>query len=569
MSARVRLACLVALVAAWAVAAPGPAAGAPTISIRAHTDVRITAVRRVADGLRVSGVLIDRATAIGLGGQPLTVSVAGRDGHGITAADGLFDIVIPDLDATAPVDVGVRFDGDERLDPARVDEWQIDPSKAPVELAITVTMAANGAMVTIDATSDQARLQVPIVLKVAATDSPRPPREYAFTSGVPQLVSRAQAGGAGVKRFSARFAGDAAHAPTTAESTFIFTTATRIDLAAAKATVSFEGTVRLKGKVIDDDGAPVGQVAVAVTTDDTRLGATTTAADGTYKLAIAAERLGTGKHTLQAAVESKDTWRTSSRSGPAFVTIGTPKPAPTGITIAAFAATAVTALGFILARRRRDATLIAPAAPPAAVADPVGGLEPARASLVSTLRRASDHGFAGLVRDAVRSRPIATAEVRLSRDGQDVVTVTDADGRFALEQLTPGEWRARVSTAGHVSERFMVTIPHRGELRGVHIDLVPVREKVWSMYRRAAQPKLPSPDLWGIWSPRQIVEHLRTGAPTPAFADLTGFVEEAFFSARVPDEGVLPGAEQRVQAALAERGIGVPVVRPAASGPTP
>ena len=94
-----------------------------------------------------------------------------------------------------------------------------------------------------------------------------------------------------------------------------------------------------------------------------------------------------------------------------------------------------------------------------------------------------------------RSRPIATAEVRLSRDGQDVVTVTDADGRFALEQLTPGEWRARVSTAGHVSERFMVTIPQRGELRGVHIDLVPVREKVWSMYRRAAQPKLPCPDL--------------------------------------------------------------------------
>jgi hypothetical protein len=184
--------------------------------------------------------------------------------------------------------------------------------------------------------------------------------------------------------------------------------------------------------------------------------------------------------------------------------------------------------------------------------DPLGGLEPARASLVSTLRRASDHGFAGLVRDAVRQRPVATAEVRLSREGQDMSTITDADGRFALEQLTPGEWRARVSAVGHVSERFVVSIPHRGELRGVNVDLVPVREKVWSLYRRAAQPRLPSPELWGIWSPRQIVDHLRAGPPTPAFVELTGFVEETFFSARVPDEAVLPGAEQRVQAALAE-----------------
>ena len=278
--------------------------------------------------------------------------------------------------------------------------------------------------------------------------------------------------------------------------------------------------------------------------------------------AINDERLGVGRHTLQAAVESKDPWRTSSRSGPAFVTIGTPRPAPTGISVAAFAVTALAALVFIFARRRRDATLVTSAPPPAAAADPVGGMEPARASLVSTLRRANDHGFAGLVRDAVRSRPLATAEVRLSRDGQDMSTISDADGRFALEQLAPGEWRARVSAGGHVSERFMVTIPHRGELRGVHIDLVPVREKVWSLYRRAAQPKLPQADLWGIWSPRQIVEHVRVGAPTPAFAELTEFVEETFFSQRVPEEAVLPGAEQRVQAALAERAVGgVPAVR--------
>ena len=562
MRSRPRRACLLlALAAAWAIAAPAPLRAAPTISIRSHTDVRVTAVRRTDAGLRVTGVLIDRASALGVGGQPVTVTIAGQTGRGTTEDDGVFDIVIAGVDGSAPVDVGVRFGGDQRLDPAQLDERDVDPSKAPVDLVITATPSATGALVTIDARVDQAPLALPITLKVVAAYSARAPRELTFTSGVPQLVSRAQAQGAGVKRLSARFAGDAAHAAATAEATFTFTTATRIELALVRGSVPFEGTVKVKGKVIDDDGAPIAGVAVAVTADEQRVGAATTGADGTYQLAIVAERLGVGRHTLQAAVESKDVWRTSSRSGPAFVSIGTPRPAPTGISVAAFAVTAIAALVFVLARRRRDATLVTPAPIPAAAADPVGGLEPARASLVSTLRRANDHGFAGLVRDAVRSRPLATAEVRLSRDGQDMTTVTDADGRFALEQLTAGEWRARVSVAGHVSERFMVTIPHRGELRGVHIDLVPVREKVWSLYRRAAQPKLPNAELWGIWSPRQIVEHVRTGAPTPAFAALTSFVEETFFSARIPEEAVLPGAEQQVQAALAERAVaGGPVV---------
>ncbi|HVV85187.1 MAG TPA: carboxypeptidase-like regulatory domain-containing protein [Kofleriaceae bacterium] len=560
MASRARRPLLAALLAAWTAAAPLAARAAPTVSIRAHTEVRVTAVRRTPDGLRVSGVLVDRATAVGLPDQPVSVTILGHEGRGTTQEDGVFDILVPAADGSAPVDVGVAFGGDDRLDPAQAEERGVDPSKAPVTLTITATPTATGALVTVSAAVDQADVRLPVSLTIAATEGGRPPRTLDFSTGSPQLVSRAQAGGAGVKHLGARFAGDATHAAATAEATFTFTTATRIDLAVGSKTVAFEGTVKTKGKVLDDDGNPIAGVAVAVTADDARVGATTTGADGTYKLSIAADRLGVGRKTLQAAVESKDAWRTSSRSGPAFVTIGTPRPAPNGITITAFAITALAALLFILARRRRDRAMVLVNAPPATAADPVGGLEPARASIVSTLRRASDHGFAGLVRDAVRSRPLATAEVRLSRDGQDMSTVTDADGRFALEQLAPGEWRARVSAAGHVSERFMVTVPHRGELRGVHIDLVPVREKVWSLYRRAAQPKLPNAELWGIWSPRQIVDHVRTGAPTPAFSDLTSFVEETFFSARVPEEAVLPGAEQKVQAALAERGAGVPAL---------
>ena len=130
---------------------------------------------------------------------------------------------------------------------------------------------------------------------------------------------------------------------------------------------------------------------------------------------------------------------------------------------------------------------------------------------------------------------------------------TGADGAFAVEGLAPIEWLVEVSAAGHVTEQFAATVPHRGELRGVRVDLVPVRERVFQLYRRAAEPILPEPRLWGVWSPRQIVDHVRGRRPTPALAELTAFVEEIYFSARLADEEVLPTASDHVDRAIRER----------------
>ena len=110
-----------------------------------------------------------------------------------------------------------------------------------------------------------------------------------------------------------------------------------------------------------------------------------------------------------------------------------------------------------------------------------------------------------------------------------------------------------VAADGHVTERFAVTIPHRGELRGVRVDLVPVRERVFQLYRRAAEPVLPEPRLWGMWSPRQIVDHVRGKRPTPALAELTDFVEEVYFGPRLAAEDVLELAADRVDRAIQER----------------
>jgi hypothetical protein len=87
----------------------------------------------------------------------------------------------------------------------------------------------------------------------------------------------------------------------------------------------------------------------------------------------------------------------------------------------------------------------------------------------------------------------------------------------------------------------------------VRVDLVPVRERVFQLYRRAAEPVLPESRLWGIWSPRQIVDHVRSKRPSPALADLTDFVEEIYFSPRLAAEEVLPQAGERVDRAIQER----------------
>jgi hypothetical protein len=532
--------------------APGPVVAAPTISIRARTDIQLRAVRRRPDGrVDVTGAVVDRATAQGVGGLDVEVHIAGQRHGAVTSQDGTFSVVAPPLSGL--VDVEIAFAGDDRFDPAALDERDIDPSRAPVDLTLEVSTTPLGALITAVARADAITVELPITFHITPADAGEPHLDLPARSGNPTMVKRADIFGAGAKRVRARFDGDAARGPAAAELTFELTSGTRVDLSLGGGTVAFEGTIHARGTVRDDDDLPVAGAAVTLVAGDRRLGAATTGSDGRYRVDAAADLLGTGRHSLQVVVESTERWRRGSRSGPAFIEIGVRRPAPVGITIAAFAATALVALGFVIGRRRPWRKPEPPPAPSAAQVEITGGLEPGRASLVSTLRRAHDHGFAGKVRDAVRARPLAGAELLLTLGDQVRRAVAADDGGFAVEELAVGEWQVRGAAAGHVSESFTLTIPHRGEMRGARVDLVPVREKIFTLYRRAALPVLPSPDLWGIWSPRQIVDHVRAATPPLRLAELTSFVEEAYFSGRVPDEALLPTAEAKVAAALAER----------------
>jgi hypothetical protein len=75
---------------------------------------------------------------------------------------------------------------------------------------------------------------------------------------------------------------------------------------------------------------------------------------------------------------------------------------------------------------------------------------------------------------------------------------------------------------------------------------------MFAAYRRVAEPLLPAPAVWGLLTPRQIVDAVRARRPAPALAALTDYIEEKYFSARVPDEGELTEASRRVGEAQIE-----------------
>ncbi len=537
----------------------GVAQAGPTVEIRAQTQLSLGRVKKRDAGMvEVTGHLQDKLTGEGIAGQRVTVSIAGQTREVTTEADGSFSVLMPGEDGEQEVALG--YEGAARLEKAAPLVVHTDPAKSELELVIAkVGDDPGGARLRITASTEEGQLAVPVQLAIGAPDTElwRPLRTV--QTGDEVVITRKDAGGAGVYRVRATFAGDDTRQGASQTVTIELTSATSTSMHVASTQLAFEDDLVVTGKVLDDDGAPVARAAVTLVSGDRRLAQGATTEQGTYRFEVEGEVIGYGQYGVQVQADPGLPFLQSSRSNPEIVTIAAPQPVPVSYTIAAFLATAIAAGGFFAARTKPWRKLRRPA-PPAEVPSEEGeielqqgGLVVARPGMVATLRRPHDDGFSGVVRDTVRGRPLADAVVTIVLGDRERSARTGADGSFTLEALEPGEWRAEVGAEGHVSERFAVTIPHRGELRGVRVDLVPVRERVFQLYRRAAEPVLPESRLWGIWSPRQIVDHVRSKRPSPALAELTDFVEEIYFSPRVAAETVLPQASERVDRAIHER----------------
>ncbi|MEO8844144.1 MAG: carboxypeptidase regulatory-like domain-containing protein [Kofleriaceae bacterium] len=535
---------------------------APQVEIKGKSQLSLTKVKTRADGVEVTGQLVDKLTNEGLPGQSVTVTIGAAVESAMTQPDGTFRVVMPADPGPGPVKVQLGYPGTRSVDRAEPLAVTTDPSKSQVELGITkVADEPDGARLRISALGDELGPvpDLPVELALAPQNTDAFHDVLAAKTGSEVSLGRRLAGGPGMYRLRATYQGDAHTQAATKEVLIELASSTITSMKLSATHLAYEADLVATGTVMDDDQRPVAGATVTLTTGDRRLAQGATTDTGTYRFSIEASVLGQGEFGIQVQADPGRTYVKPSRSEPEMVKVANPAPVPVSYTVAAFLATALAAAAFFVARRRPWVRLRRPPAPADGGAeadlpsDVAGGLVIAKPGLVSTLRRAQDDGFAGVVRDTVRGRPIEHAVVCLVGGATDHEVRTGPDGAFALEHLTAGEWRATVSAEGHVSERFAVTVPHRGELRGVRVDLVPVRERVFQLYRRAAEPILPEPRLWGIWSPRQIVDHVRTKRPTPALADLTDFVEEIYFSPRVAVESALAQATERVDRAIQER----------------
>jgi hypothetical protein len=559
------------------------AEAAPQVEIRARTQLAIVKVRLATAGtVEVVGFLRDKLTGQGIAGENVVLQIGTARQLVMTGSDGGFTTLMPA--APGPVSVGLEFKGDDRLEKAEPLTITTDPSKAQVQLTIVTGEHPSGARLDITATSEGEPVEVPVAIDLTPVSGDTWKKIQTIQSGQSFILERAKAGGAGMYRLRAQFAGDTTLQGSLALAMLELTSGSSTTMTLSSTNLAYEDDLVVRGKVSDDDGKPLARSAVTLMSGDRRLAQSTTNDRGDYRFEIEAEVVaagsrtgqsnpgagagtatpsnpeGPGQYGIQVQADPGVTYIKGSRSDPAVIRVLAPQPVPVWYTIVAFIATLGAAGGFFLARTKPWNKLRRaqrPAEVPSQegeVADAYkGGLVVAKPGVVATLRRASDDGFSGVVRDTVRGRPVEGAVVTLVLGETERSTRTDAEGTFAIETLESGEWRAEVAAPGHVAERFGVTIPHRGELRGVRVDLVPVRERVFQLYRRAAEPVLPEARLWGIWSPRQIVDHVRGKRPSPALADLTDFVEEIYFSPRLADPIVLPQAEDRVTRALNER----------------
>ena len=91
-------------------------------------------------------------------------------------------------------------------------------------------------------------------------------------------------------------------------------------------------------------------------------------------------------------------------------------------------------------------------------------------------------------------------------------------------------------------------LPHRGELRGARIRLVPVRVRIFDAWRRAAAPLQPEKKRPNdtFMTPRELLRYVDSRAilPNEPLHALTALVESAVWAAHAPSHEDLDEAER-------------------------
>jgi hypothetical protein len=307
--------------------------------------------------------------------------------------------------------------------------------------------------------------------------------------------------------------------------------ATTLTLDASRTQIGPGEIVRLNGRLAHSHG-PLARKAVGVAVDGspTYLATSMTDDDGAFALTIGWEDLGALDGALVARFETDAPWWGSSVSDPIALRAEEPAGTPWSWIVLSIATSAI--LFAIAGRRRR------PVRAPGGAALPVRLAAIELADRKSILPDSSD--VAGRVIDARSERPLGGAIVR-ARRGEEVIAEIAADpgGRFALS-LPPGAVVIEIDAPGYEPARHRATLPHRGEWGAIVIRLRSLRELAWEPLRPVAARLLPSPDLWAVWTGRDLQARARAQAPTVrGLAALVQAIEIACYAPEPPSAGDL------------------------------
>lgn len=551
--------------------APEVARAAPVVRVKARTDIKLLPVEHREDGVAVRGEVLEQITGQPVADERVTVTMNRRTRQARTDERGIFELVF-DV-GRGRYDISAALADTPEYAGSQAELSGVDMEKQNVRITLHVEdpeLTQDAVELTVEARTEQdVGVSIAADLYIGQDGDGEP--EYldkvrTDLRGIATYsIDRAALGELGRKRLMVKFLGDRTYNPTQAQTELVLSTATRTTFAVASSNIAYEEELEAIGRVVDERGQAIAQAPVSLKVGGRRLASELTDEGGSFRFEVPGVELGAGSAGIQVVFEPTRPWHRPSRSAVVRVTVAEPQPVPVRHTLAAFGATAMVMLAFIglrirpwqgwisrLRRRRKDDERD-PEQDDEEAEAPQGGLTAAATSIVSNLRRPHVFELSGVVRDAVTNRRVRGAVILLAHpDMHQQREESDGRGRFRFEELIAGTWQVEVGASGYVTERFPIAVPHRGEFSGARVDLVPVRERIFAMYREVAEPRLPDREKWGIWTPRQIVDHVRAQKPSPALAALTDFVEESYFSQRTPQESILVHAAERVDAARAE-----------------
>lgn len=557
----------------------GVSEAAPLVKVRARTKIVMDPVRRRFGGIEVRGRLVDAYNSEPVPDQDVRVRMSGTNRRVRTDRNGVFEVSFSLEEGR--YDILVEFAGSEFYTESSMKMGDVDVNKESIDIVVSAGESSFGndtVEITVRASTDLGGVSVKLDLFAGSSEDEELGHAAALvTNGdgyAPYLLPRELLGEPGRKRVLVRFLGDDRFNPAEADTEFLLTTRTFITFVATDDYIDFEGMLSGSGRVTDGQERGVANEPVALVVGSRQVGQALTDENGYYEIKAAGSEIGTGRFNVQAVLQPSKPWYRNSRSDMVQVEVGEPDPVPVTYTLAAFGATLLAMLAFLGLRTKpwqgwftrvkkrvvqdnevADVEEVAPVTVQ-------HGLQLSRPGIISSFRRPHEDDFNGVIRDAFRKRPLDQAVIRITHATAGThEQKTQEDGRFAFKELQSGEWRVAVRARGYITEEFAITIPHRGELLGAQIDMLSVRERIFALYREVAQPLLPSPGLWGVWTPRQIFKHVRAQRPASALSVLTDFVEESYFSQRTPTEEILGHAEALLSAAKHEQGTGHPAHR--------